>query len=346
MRDVVTYADSGVDLEAARRAKSRIAELVEGTRTDAVVSRFGSFGGRFTATPGRDLVASADGVGTKLKIAFLTGRHDTVGADLVNHCVDDILTEGARPLVFMDYIGCGVLDPDVVADVVAGLATACTANRCALVGGEMAEMPGFYADGEYDLAGFIVGEAAWPELGERDPAAGDVLIGLPSSGFHTNGYSLVRKLVFDRLDLAVGDPFPGEDGATVGDVLLRTHRSYLRELESSLDAGRIRALAHITGGGLPGNVDRVLGAGVDAVIDTGTWDVPNPFRVMQEASGAPPAEMFSTFNMGIGMVAIVRQADADAVLGDLREAECAAFVCGEVTAGSGRVRIVGGDGPA
>jgi phosphoribosylformylglycinamidine cyclo-ligase len=345
MTEVLTYADSGVDLEAARRAKARISALVEGTKTAAVVSTFGSFGGRFTSTPGRELVASADGVGTKLKIAFMTGRHGTVGADLVNHCVNDILTEGARPLIFMDYIGCGVLDPDVVADVVAGLAEACKENGCALVGGEMAEMPGFYADGEYDLAGFIVGEAAWPDLAVRDPAAGDVLIALPSDGFHTNGYSLVRKLVFDRLGLSVDDVFPGS-GESVGDVLLRTHRSYLRELEPSLDAGRIRALAHITGGGIPGNLDRVLDDSIDAVVWTDTWEIPNEFAVMAEASGAGAADLFQTFNMGVGMIAIVRPSDAETMLGEVREAGCAAFVCGEVVTGSGQVHITDRQGPS
>ena len=343
MTEILTYADSGVDLDAARRAKERISELVESTRTGAVTSRFGSFGGRFVSTPGRELVASADGVGTKLKIAFLSGRHDTVGADLVNHCVNDILSEGARPLIFMDYIGCGVLDPDVVADVVAGLATACRNNGCALVGGEMAEMPGFYSDGEYDLAGFIVGEAAWPELAVGDLAIGDVLIGLPSDGFHTNGYSLIRKLVFERLRLSVTDRFPGSE-ATVGDVLLTPHRSYLRALEVSLDQGRVRALAHVTGGGLPGNVDRVLPDDLDAIVWTDAWDIPNEFQVMAEISGAPAEELYRTFNMGVGMVAIVRPGDVDVVLSEIRTAGCDAFVCGEVVGGAGGVVLLEREG--
>ncbi|MDH3733130.1 MAG: phosphoribosylformylglycinamidine cyclo-ligase, partial [Gemmatimonadota bacterium] len=312
----------------------------EGTRTDAVASSFGSFGGRFVSTPGRELVASADGVGTKLKVAFLSGRHDTVGADLVNHCVNDILAEGARPLIFMDYVACGTLDPDVVADVVAGLAGACRENGCALVGGETAEMPDFYGEGEYDLAGFIVGEVAWPELTRRDPAVGDALIGLPSNGFHTNGYSLVRKLVFERLGLTVDDAFPGSD-ASVADVLLAPHRSYLRELEPSLDAGRIRALAHITGGGIPGNLDRVLGPSLDAVVDVDTWSIPNEFQVMAEASGAPAEELFRTFNMGVGMIAVVRADDAEAVLTEVGAAGGAAFICGSVVEGIGEVRLEG-----
>ena len=343
MTEGITYADAGVDLDAWERARDRIAGLVEGTRTPAVSSKFGSFGGRFIATPGRELVASADGVGTKLKIAFLSGRHDTIGADLVNHCVNDILAEGARPLIFMDYVACGRLDPDTIAEVVAGLAGACRENGCALVGGETAEMPDFYAAGEYDLAGFIVGEAAYPGLATPAPAPGDTLIGLPSSGFHTNGYSLIRKLVFERLGLTVADPFPGTD-ESVADVLLRTHRSYLHALERSLDAGRIRALAHITGGGIPGNLDRVLGDACDAIVDTGTWDVPHEFRVMAEASGAPGRELFRTFNMGVGMVAAVRPGDAERTIEEIRAAGCEAFVCGEVVPGEGRVRFAGGGG--
>jgi len=343
MTEGITYADAGVDLDAWERARERIAGLVESTRTEAVSSRFGSFGGRFVATPGRELVSSADGVGTKLKIAFLSGRHDTVGADLVNHCVNDILAEGARPLVFMDYIACGTLDPDTVTDVVAGLADACSRNGCALIGGETAEMPDFYAAGEYDLAGFIVGEAAWPELATPSPRPGDALVGLSSSGFHTNGFSLVRKLVFERLGLTVDDPFPGSD-ESVADVLLRIHRSYLRELTPCLDGGRIRALAHITGGGIPGNLDRVLGDGCDAVVETDSWQVPNEFRVMAEASGADREELFRTFNMGVGMIAVVGSEDAEAVVSEIRGAGCDAFVCGEVVPGTGRVSLASGQG--
>ena len=338
MTEGLTYADAGVDLEAARQAKARIAELVEATRTPAVASSFGSFGGRFVATPGRELVASADGVGTKLKVAFLADRHHTVGADLVNHCVNDILAEGARPLIFMDYIACGRLDPDTVTDVVTGLATACRENDCALVGGETAEMPDFYGEGEYDLAGFIVGEAVYSDLAARDPARGDALIGLPSNGFHTNGYSFVRKLVFDRMGLTVTDVFPG-CSESVADVLLRTHRSYLNELEPSLQAGRVRALALITGGGIPGNLNRVLTEDVDAVVWQDTWEVPNEFQVMAKEGRSDEDELFQTFNMGIGMIAIVRPTDADTVVSEIRAAGCDAFVCGEVTRGAGEVRL-------
>jgi len=339
MSDGLTYRDAGVDLDAAARAKARLAELVEGTRTDAVTSRFGSFGGRFRSTPGRDLVASVDGVGTKLKVAFLADRHDTVGVDLVNHCVNDILAEGARPLVFMDYVACGRLDPDVVTAVVAGLARACTSNGCALVGGETAEMPDFYAEGEYDLAGFVVGEVAYPALAERAVREGDVLLGLASSGFHTNGFSFVRALVFERLGLDVSDPFPGSD-RSVADVLLTPHRSYLACLEPSLSGGRIRALAHITGGGIPGNLDRVLPPDLDAAVRTSAWTPSLEFEVMARESGAARDELFRVFNMGVGMIAIVPADEAGTVASETTAAGCETFPIGELVGGSGRVRLL------
>lgn len=335
-----TYRDAGVDLEAAGRAKARLAELVESTRTDAVAAGFGSFGGRFRAEPGRDLVASADGVGTKLKIAFRARRHDTVGIDLVNHCVNDLLAEGARPLVFLDYIATGVLDPDVVVAVVSGLARACRANGCALIGGETAEMPDFYAGGEYDLAGFIVGQIAYPEVAARDVRAGDRLLGIASSGLHTNGYSFVRRLVFERLGLDVDDPFPGT-GESVGEVLLRPHRSYLPLLGESCATGRIRALAHVTGGGIPGNLGRVLPEGLDAVVRASSWSPGPVFDFLAEQSGAGAQEMYRTFNMGVGMLAVVAPGDLDAVRAAVLDAGCDAFPCGELVEGSGAVRLKG-----
>ncbi|WP_420634624.1 phosphoribosylformylglycinamidine cyclo-ligase [Candidatus Palauibacter sp.] len=336
----LTYRDAGVDLEAARETKARLSDLVRRTRTDAVSSDFGSFGGRFRATPGRELVASADGVGTKLKIAFMADRHDTVGADLVNHCVNDILVEGARPLVFLDYVACGVLDPDTVISVVAGLAEACRENGCALLGGETAEMPDFYAEGEYDLAGFVVGEIAYPELARREIAAGDHLIGLASSGIHTNGYSFVRALFFGRLGLGAHDLFPGAE-ASVSEVLLRPHRSYLPILAPSLEAGRVRALAHITGGGIPGNLDRILDPDLDAVVRSDAWTRPHEFAVIARESGAEEAELFDTFNMGVGMIAVVRESDVGPVLDEVRGSGCDAFVCGELVEGAGKVRMEG-----
>ncbi len=340
MSDGLTYRAAGVDREAARRTKSMLSELVDRTKTSAVTSSFGSFGGSFRPTPGRELVASADGVGTKLKIAFMASRHDTVGADLVNHCVNDILAEGARPLVFLDYIACGRLDPGTVVAVVGGVADACRDNGCALLGGETAEMPDFYADGEYDLAGFVVGEVAYPKLARREIAAGDRLVGLASNGIHTNGYSFVRALFFDRLGLSADDPFPGA-GESVSEVLLRTHRSYLPVLEKSLRHERVKALAHITGGGIPGNLDRVLGTRLDAVVNTDSWPRPHEFRVIERKSGASREELFATFNMGIGMIAATQAADAATVVEEARGAGCDAFLCGEVVAGTGKVRLRG-----
>jgi phosphoribosylformylglycinamidine cyclo-ligase len=337
-----TYRDAGVDLDAAADVKTRIRELVESTRTEAVRAGFGSFGGRFHAGSDAELVASADGVGTKLKVAFRAGRHDTVGQDLVNHCVNDILTEGAVPLVFMDYFACGRLDRGVTLDVVRGVVEACRENGCALLGGETAEMPDFYRDGEYDLAGFVVGRLEWPDVASREVQAGDSLLGLASSGLHTNGYSFVRKLVFDRLGLDVENELPGS-GATVGEVLLRPHRSYLRTLQRPCSEGVIRALAHVTGGGIAGNLDRVLPSHLDALVDLASWTPASEFRFLQQESGAEPSEMYRTFNMGVGMVAVVRAEHEASVVSELQRNGCPAWRCGELTSGSGEVHLLGLD---
>lgn len=340
MDEPYTYRDAGVDLDRAAALKERLAELVEGTRTDAVRARFGSFGGRFMVDRDSELVATADGVGTKLRVAFRAGRHDTVGEDLVNHCVNDLLAEGAVPLVFLDYVGCGRLEESVVLDVVRGVARGCSANGCALLGGETAEMPGSYPPGEYDLVGFMVGRAAFPEVGRRQLSAGDRLVALPSSGLHTNGYSFARGLLFDRRGLAADDPWPGLD-ATVGEVLLRVHRSYLRALEGPCGAGRIQALAHVTGGGIPGNLQRVLPDDLDAAVDLTSWEPPPEFRWLARESGAPADELYRTLNMGVGMIAVVRPRDDEAVIEAAAEAGMAAFRCGRLTEGSGRVRLEG-----
>lgn len=341
----LTYRDAGVDREAATRTKDRLAKLVESTRTEAVRSTFGSFGGRFAAPSGPELVASADGVGTKLKVAFRTGKHDTVGEDLVNHCVNDILAEGAVPLVFLDYFACGRLDPEVAVAVVGGIARACRAAGCALLGGETAEMPDFYPEEEYDLAGFIVGRHAFDEVALRQVRSGDRLVALASNGLHTNGYSFVRELIFERLGLGVEDEFPGM-GATVGEVLLRPHRSYLDPLREICREGRIRALAHITGGGIPGNLERVLPAGLDARIDTSSWEPSAEFRFIREASAASEEEMFHTFNMGVGMLAVVRPPDEAATVDAIRSTGCFAWVCGELVQGEGKIRLEGRGGTA
>ena len=341
--DGFTYRDAGVDLEAASAVKDRIRALVEGTRTGDVRGEYGSFGGRFRLPEGAEIVASADGVGTKLKVAFRAGRHDTVGRDLVNHCVDDILTEGAVPLFFLDYFATGELEEGVTLEVVEGIARGCRENGCALLGGETAEMPDFYGAGEYDLAGFVVGRVAFPEVGRRELQAGDRLVGLASTGIHTNGYTFARRVLFDRMGLEARDPWPGEghEGASVADVLLTVHRSYLGPLRDACEAGTVRALAHVTGGGIPGNLGRVLPAGLDAVVDLAGVPRPPEFDLLQEESGASTREMYRVFNMGVGMIAFVRPGDEEAVLEGARAAGCPAYPCGELAEGGGEVRLAG-----
>src|SRR4029453_7839423 len=250
------------------------------------------------------LVSSADGVGTKLKVAFLAGIHDTVGPDLVNHWVNDILVHGAQPLFFLDYLATGRLDPNVAALIVSGMARACESNGCALIGGETAETPGFYKDGEYDLAGFIVGVGDRARLVDgREIAVGDRLIGLPSSGLHTNGYSLARQIVFERLGLKVESYVPGV-GGTVAELLLRPHRSYLDIVRPLLDDRIVKGMAHITGGGIPGNLSRILPPGTDARVHRTAWTVPALFSFLQKSGSVADAEMFRAFNMGIGLIIV------------------------------------------
>ncbi|MHB0948202.1 MAG: phosphoribosylformylglycinamidine cyclo-ligase [Gemmatimonadaceae bacterium] len=334
------YRSAGVDLEAADDAKGRIKALVESTFTAGALGGFGGFGGQFRIPAGLRqgvLVASADGVGTKVKVAIEAGRHDTVGHDLVNHCVNDILVQGALPLFFLDYVAFGRLDPRVVEQVVAGVAAGCRENGCALIGGETAEMPSVYTPPDYDLAGFVVGVVEEDGvLGKARVRPDDVLIALPSSGLHTNGYSLARRIVQDRLRLAPRDPFPGE-AASVADVLLRVHRSYLPALRGVLD--RVHAMAHITGGGLPGNLDRAIPDTLDALVDANSWTVPNVFRVLAEAGGVAPDEMFRTFNMGVGMVVVAAPADAQVVLDAAAAAGLTGWILGRLERGSGRVHI-------
>ena len=336
--DALRYGSAGVDIDASNAAKKRIRKLAESTFTKGVVGGFGGFGGMFRIPPNLEkpvLVSSADGVGTKIKVAIEAARHDTIGRDLVNHCVNDILVQGALPLFFLDYIAFGTLEPTVAEAVVAGVAAGCRENGCALIGGETAEMPGLYAAPDYDLAGFIVGYVEEDRiLGPHAVRPDDVLIGLPSSGLHTNGYSLARKIIAERLKLRMGDVFPG-GGGTVADVLLAEHRSYLAAVKPVLD--RIHAMAHITGGGLPENLDRALPQSLDAVIDTSSWKVPAVFRVLQEAGSVEPAEMFRTFNMGVGMVVICAPSDAKAVLSAASAAGVAGWILGTLRSGSGAV---------
>ncbi len=337
-KDALRYGSAGVDLEAADAAKQRIRKLVESTFTAGAVGRFGGFGGMFRMPAGLTkpvLVSSADGVGTKIKVAIEADRHDTIGRDLVNHCVNDILVQGALPLFFLDYLAFGKLDPAVVEAVVAGVAAGCRQNGCSLIGGETAEMPGLYTPPDYDLAGFIVGYIEEKNiLGPHRVKAKDVLVGLASAGLHTNGYSLARKIVGERLKLGMNDVFP-DLGVTVADGLLSEHRSYLSALKPVLDS--LHAMAHITGGGLPGNLDRSLPPSLDAVVDQTSWEVPGIFRVLQKAGEVETAEMYRTFNMGVGIVVICARADVDAVLAAASLAGVPAWVLGSLRRGSGTV---------
>lgn len=327
------YRSAGVDLDAAERTKEGLRALVSSTRDSNTLSELGAFGGLYAVPEGVDspvLVSSADGVGTKLKVAFAANRHDTVGQDLVNHCVNDILVQGARPLFFLDYLATGVLEEQIVNDVVRGVAIACKANRCALLGGETAQMPDFYAAGEYDLAGFIVGVV------ERDSVVdgsrievGDALVALPSTGLQTNGYTLARKILFEVMGLTPEDPFPGSTG-TVADELLSIHSSFLDPLMPELELGTIRGLAHITGGGILGNLPRTLGS-LGATIDLSSWVLPNVFTVLAEGGNVAADEMFRVFNMGIGMIAVTQKCNADAMIDRLRAQGTAAWRLGEVT---------------
>jgi len=342
----MTYRDAGVDIDAQDDALARIKGFLRATRTPGVLSELGSFGGLFApdwrSLDDPILVSSADGVGTKLRVAFRTGIHHTCGRDLVNHCVNDILVQGARPLFFLDYVACGRLDPGVLADVVRGVADGCRENGCALLGGETAEMPGFYADGEYDVAGFVVGMVDRSRLLDGAKIRpGDVLLGLASAGLHTNGYSLARKLFFDVAGLAPEDRVDAL-GCSVAEALLAEHRSYLRPLEGVLEDRRVRGLAHITGGGLTDNVPRILPAGCAAEIRRGAWEIPALFRWLQETGGIDDDEMYRAFNMGVGMVVVVSSEEADTAIARLAESGERAFPIGRVVDGERRVRYVRG----
>ena len=332
------YKDSGVDIDAGNEVVQRIRALAKRTFTPGVLSDIGSFGGLFALSPSGVpepvLVASADGVGTKLRVAFMTGIHGTIGRDLVNHCVNDILVQGARPLFFLDYLATGRLEPDVAVQIVDGLASACRENGCALLGGETAEMPGFYADGEYDVAGFIVGVVDRSRVIDgRTIRAGDRLIGIPSSGLHTNGYSLARRIAFELAGLGVNDVVP-ELGQSIGQALLVPHRSYLPLIGPLLDSGRIKGMAHITGGGITDNLPRVLPEGLEAVIDRSSWIVPPVFEWLQRTGKVPADDMLRTFNMGIGLIVVCAPDDAESLLGDLERAgEPGARAIGTVESG-------------
>ncbi len=339
----LTYADVGVDISQAGRTKKRIAALARRTFTPAVLGGIGGFGALYAldrrAAKSPVLVASSDGAGTKLKIAFATGRHRTVATDLVNHCVNDIAVLGARPLFFLDYIGSGRLDPAVIEQIVSGLSDGCRAHGCSLIGGETAEMPGFYADGEYDLAGFIVGlvERGKVLTGSRI-RAGNLLIGLPSVGLHTNGYSLARKLLLEMAGYRLDEKIPRLN-RTAAEELLQRHRSYARPIHALQDAGLLRGAAHITGGGIPGNLPRILPRGLHARIDTGSWPQLPLFPLLREIGNVPDDDMWQTFNMGLGMILVIPRRALDEASAVLRKVRQKFFVIGSIAKGSSGVRL-------
>ncbi len=370
-RSTKAYAAAGVDIDLGNRVKASLPQLLRSTHRREVLGKVGGFGGLFALDTRKYrqpvLVSSVDGVGTKLKIAFAMGRHDTIGQDLVNHCVNDIAVLGAEPLFFLDYLGTGRLDPEVFTEILRGFAKACAENRCALIGGETAQMPGFYSEGEYDVSGTIVGVVERDRMlhGQKSVSVGDTVIGIASSGLHTNGYSLARKILFEQMGLKPESRVQGL-GGSVGDELLKVHVSYgplvqalLKRFNAALPSGKtrrpaagrksspegasshgpIRAFAHITGGGFLDNIPRVLPARCDVVIRKGTWEVLPIFQLLAESGQAGEGELYQVFNMGIGMVAIVASDHVPAVLRLIERAGHRAWPIGEVVRGSGRVRM-------
>lgn len=343
MTKPISYSDAGVDIDAATRATDKIKELARTTFNRRTLSEIGSFGGMFDgAFPNLTqpvLVASADGVGTKLKIAFATGVHNTVGRDLVNHCVNDILVQGARPLFFLDYIATGKLSPDVVAGIVEGVTNGCRENGCVLLGGETAEMPGFYKDGEYDIAGFIVGVVDRKKVIDgKTIAPGDVLLALPAAGLHTNGYSLARKLFFEVAGYKPQTHLP-ELEMTAGEALLLPHLSYLQPLDGLLDKGVIKGLAHITGGGLTDNIPRILPEGTAVSIKKSSWPIPALFELLRRLGNVSQNEMYRTFNMGIGIVIVCSTDDAPMIVSHLKDLGETCYEIGNVVSGNREVLI-------
>jgi len=342
MVTTISYSDAGVNIDEADRAVSAIRKMAKSTFTKGVLTEIGSFGGCFQLPKMKQpvLVSSVDGVGTKLKIAFATGRHDTIGEDLVNHCVNDIAVQGAQPLFFLDYMATGKLQAGVAAQVISGMARGCKANNCALIGGETAEMPGMYLDGEYDLAGTIVGAVEKSQIitGAR-VKAGDVLLALASTGLHTNGYSLARKLLFEVAKLSP-ESHLAETGSILADELLKVHRSYLKPLTLLRKGKSLAAAAHITGGGITDNLPRVLPKGLAAAIDTDSWDIPPLFQMLQRIGQVPDADWRRTFNLGVGMIFVIPKARVDAAVRTLKRAGEQSWVIGEIIAqrrGKGRV---------
>ena len=340
-KTAVTYADAGVDIDRANRTKKRIKYLAHKTFTRSVLSEIGGFGGLFAVDKAKwvdpILVSSVDGVGTKLKIAFEMDVHHTIGADLVNHCVNDIAVQGATPLFFMDYLATGRIEPEVTEKVIEGLADACKHNGCALIGGETAEMPGFYPDGEYDLAGFIVGAVERERIiTGKTVEVGDVILGLASNGLHTNGYALARKLLFEVGKYTL-DSYVNELKGKVGNELLRTHKSYWPAIKRLVDGECVSAMAHITGGGITENLPRVLPRGVAAVIEMGSWQIPPIFDHLQQLGNVPQDEMLRTFNMGLGMLLVVPSKKFKKAQTVLERAGEKAFTVGRIVKGDRKV---------
>jgi phosphoribosylformylglycinamidine cyclo-ligase len=345
------YARAGVDIDLGNRVKATLPELLTSTHRREVLGKVGGFGGLFALDVKKYkqpvLVSSVDGVGTKLKLAFAMDRHDTIGQDLVNHCVDDIAVLGAEPLFFLDYLGTGKLEPHVFTEVIKGFAKACAENHCTLIGGETAQMPGFYQKGEYDVSGTVVGVVEKSRMlnGKKNVKRGDAVIGIASTGLHTNGYSLARQIFFEKLKLKPRSHVP-ELGGTIGDELLKVHVSYgllvqslLKKFNSGAKRG-VRGLAHITGGGFVDNIPRVLPDACDVVIRKGWWPLAPLFRMIAEKGGVPEQELYQVFNMGIGMTAIVAADQADSVLRSINATKHKAWVIGEVVKGSGKAQVV------
>ena len=347
------YARAGVDIDLGNKVKATLPQLLAATHRRGVLGKVGGFGGLFALDVKKYrepvLVSSVDGVGTKLKIAFALDRHDTIGQDLVNHCVNDIAVLGAEPLFFLDYLGTGKLEPHVFTDIIKGFARACAENNCALIGGETAQMPGFYAPGEYDLSGTIVGVVEKSRMvdGPKRVQRGDAVIGIASSGLHTNGYSLARKILFEQLKLKPISRVPGLQG-TIGEELLKVHVSYgplvqkLIKRFNPIHASRfaLHAFAHITGGGFVDNIPRVLPKNCDVLIRKGAWEMAPVFQILAGRGGVPEPELYQVFNMGIGMVAIVARERAGAVLEFIRAEKHKAWIIGDVSSGHGQSRVV------
>ena len=351
MKKQKAYAAAGVDIDLGNKVKATLPRLLASTHRREVLGKVGGFGGLFALDLKKYrepiLVSSVDGVGTKLKIAFQQDKHDTIGADLVNHCVNDIAVLGAEPLFFLDYLGTGKLEPHVFTDIIKGFARACSENKCALIGGETAQMPGFYQKGEYDVSGTIVGVVEKSRMlnGQKTIKRGDVVIGIESSGLHTNGYSLGRKIFFEKLKLKPSSRVPGLKG-TVGQELLKEHISYgplvqklLKKFNLVGKADQVKAFAHITGGGFVDNIPRVLPKSLDAVIKKGSWDMLPIFQIIEQKSGVPDEELYQVFNMGIGMVGIVAADKAEAVQQFIKAQNHKAWIIGEVVKGKGEARV-------